>query len=100
MLTVNSFVALILATVSLGRGEPSGLLFAEIEIEMRAGLGETWLNQLWVFREREDAEFSDINGAGKRENNDLNGARFAIPSSLRVETNAMGRGTIPLIINL
>jgi hypothetical protein len=30
----------------------------------------------------------------------LNGARFQRPSSLRVETNAMGRGTMDPIISL
>ena len=32
--------------------------------------------------------------------NQLNGARFSVPSSATLETNAMGRGTMPLIIIL
>lgn len=106
--TVKPFVALMLPAVSFG--PPSGR--AEHETEIIGGLcvtyvsrgqtlrrqsrqyTHTWLNQL-----QEMDRLSNDDRLKLRNYCYLNGARFSTPSSDTLDTNAIGRGTIPLIMS-
>ena len=48
----------------------------------------------------EEERFQDAASYSERSKTDLNGARFSVPSSAMLETKAIGRGTMPLIIIL
>ena len=89
--TVKPFVARMLAAVSFN---PLGVfVLCRTPMETTGGSPVTILNQLRCF------PLSQYDSARKGPTY-LNGARFSTPSADTLETNAMGRGTMPLIISL
>ena len=96
MFTVNCFVFLMLSAVSFRPPSES----EEIDTETSGGDCVTWLNQL----PRRDHDQRGQDPEGHAHPNCvgvvyLNGARFSTPLSETDETNAMGRGMIPLIMS-
>ena len=95
MLTVNCFIFLMLSAVSFWLPSGSG----KIDTEISGGDCVTWLNQL---RQKEHGQRVGVRTpelcGGSLRMAYLKGAKFSTPLSETEETNAMGRGTIPLII--
>ena len=85
ILTTKPLVALMLRVVSF-----KPLAVDEMDIDMSGGLCVTILNQLQrVVRDRVRRTVGDT---------DLNSARFSTPVSETEDTNATGRGMMPLIM--
>jgi hypothetical protein len=86
--------SIMLAAVSLNLTGDDDLL--EHAIDIIGGLGQTWLNQLVVKRTDKPVKQTTFNKHGWRPY--LNGAKLNSPFVPMLLTNAIGLGTIPLII--